>query len=298
MLETIVESGCDIIMRVPNSSKEDWFRFLLNRIEEENIVCIFSTKRMCRTFYANCGNERNSILYLKNRNVKLKGKSTILICTPERLDSSLRFSSSYTWLTDFDCIMFYDLDLLLNESRANKLEADIIRTSRLNPYLRKIAFSTRIKNIDHLSVWTKSCVTDYTGSGEAEYVSRFFDEENVLTQSLIEIVSSSSRTKKELESFFKSSFAYFQGNAIPTLSDILSRLLDHGLIMKEKNYYPTSLGKLCAGLYLPLTYQCKIISMLKNGKSPSTVKRALEKDGINHHWAYHTIDVVSRLIGV
>lgn len=298
MLETIVESGCDIIMRVPNSSKEDWFRFLLNRIEEENIICIFSTKRMCRTFYANSGNDRNRIFYSKNRNVKLEEKGSLLICTPERLDSSLRFSSSYTWFTDFDCIMFYDLDLLLNESRANKLEADIIRASRLNPYLRKIAFSTIIKNIDHLSVWTKSCVIDYTGSGEAEYMSRFFDEENALTQSLIEIVSSSSRTKKELESFFKSSFAYFQGNATPALSDILSRLLDYGLIMKEKNYYPTSLGKLCAGLYLPLTYQCKIISMVRNGKSPSTVKRALAKARVNHHWTYHAVDVISRLIGV
>jgi len=302
MFDTLFKSRCNVLIRVAEDSKENKFRFVVNRVggTDRNLICVFATREKCKAVYngLKVKNKKN-ILYSRKQKVTLSDGGNLLICTPERLDISLRFYPSHNWLNEFDTIIFYDLDLLLNQVRANILEADIIRISRLNPYVRKILITTAIKNVEYLSIWTKSCLIDYTQNGNEEYDSQFFDEENALTQSLLEIISSGSRTEKELKSFFESSYAHFQGKKIPRLPSILSKLRDYGLILKERNYYPTSLGKLCAGLYLPLTSQLKIISNLKQGKSPEILIKQTKKGDLYHYkWICRAINSISKMVGV
>lgn len=301
LFETILNSRCNLIIRVHENSKEDKFLYIFDHLDrvDTNVICVFSRLEKCRTTYESLKTNKRKILYLKNKKVTLSELGNLLICTPERLDATLAFYPSHNWLSEFDCALFYDSDLLLNSVRGNILEADMIRLSRFNPFVRKVLTFSSVKNVEHLAVWTKSCLIDYTKEGKEEYDSSFLEEEDVVTQSLIEIVSSSSRTLSELRSFFELSFAYFQGKEIPSLDRILSKLIDYNLILKAKNYYPTSLGKMCVGLRLPITHQLWVISELKQGVSPQTLKRNVPKSDVYfYNWMCHGIDSISKLIGV
>lgn len=288
-------------MRVHEKLKENKFLYIFKHLDQvdKNLICVFSMSEKCRAMYDFLKTNKKKILYLKNQKVTLSELGNLLICTPERLDATLAFYPSHNWLSEFDCSLFYDSDLLLNSVRSNILEANIIRLSRFNPFVRKILIFSSVKNLEHIAAWTKSCLIDYTEEGKEEYSSKFLEEENVIVQSLIEIVSSGSRTLSELRSFFKSSFAYFQGKKIPSLDRTLSKLIDYNLILKEKNYYPTSLGKMCVGLRLPIAQQLWVISELKRGVSPQALKKKVAKnDAYFYNWMCHGIDSIFKLIGV
>jgi replicative superfamily II helicase len=285
---------------VPETIKHEKFLLIFRLLEEvsSNILCVFSTSEKCRIMYENLPTSKEKILYPSKQKITQTIENVIVICTPERLEKVLAFYSTHNWLSEFDSVIFYDSDLLLNDVRGNTLEADIIRISRFNPYIRKIMLLTKIKNVEDLAIWTKSCFIDFNSDCAMKYVSKFFERNNVLLQSLIEIVSSSSRTYSELKSFFKSSFAYFQGQVTPSLEKILSQLIKHGLIMKEKNYYPTSLGKVCVGLRIPLEYQLEIISEIKRGVTPRILKKKIRvNDPYLYHWICYGIDCIYKLIG-
>jgi len=285
---------------MPKKLKQTIFCQILHSLEkvDKNIICVFSTLEECKQMFTFLKTNKRKVLYTKNQKFKLSERGNFLICTPERFDATLAFYPFHNWLSEFDSVIFYDSDLLLNSERSNILEADIIRVSRFNPFVRKILIFCDVENVESLAVWTKSCLIDYVGKGKEEYKSKFLEEENVLTQSLIEIVSSGSRTLNELRSFFERSFSYFQGNSIPSLRHILSKLIDHNLILKRENYYPTSLGKLCVGLRLPIVLQIKIISELRRGVSPQTLKKTIVRHcKYSYKWICDAIDSISRLIG-
>ena len=300
MIDTVLGSGYNLILRVPIVLKDKMFYSIINYFNKEisNLICIFSTRNKCKTMYNNLQTNKDKIIYIKKRKITLSDSGNLLICTPERLDATLTFSSAHSWLNEFSVVIFYDFDLLLNDVRGNTLEACVIRISRFNPFIQKIFISTDIKNIEHLTIWTKSYLIDFLKKGKKEYDSKFLEEENVLTQSLIEIVSSNSRTLNDLKNFFKSSFAYFQGKKIPSLQNILSTLINNGLIIKRKNYYPTPLGKICAGLRIPIKLQLRFIFELKKGTPPKVLIEKISKDNVNfYNWVCHGIESISKLIG-
>ncbi len=241
---------------------------------------------------------KNEILGKNQKEVSLL-EEYLIITNPERLDKKIRFYPSNRWLGEVKTIIFYDFDLLLNETRGNKIESILLRARRLNPYIRLISLTERITNIEEISVWCKFCFFDLSGGGEEKFVSNFYREENVLEQTLAEIVSSSSRNIRELKSFFKSSFAHFQGEDLPNIEKYVRKLVEQKLIIiKENRFYPTGLGKICAGMYFPLKFQLKVISDLNSGKSISEIKeRAKKEDFGNLPWRHSVIDKIANYLG-
>jgi hypothetical protein len=296
----VTNSRFNLILRAPETIKYKNFLLTFKLLEkmDSNILCVFSTIERCRIMYDNLPTSKKKILYHSSKQKIRSTSGNVVICTPERLEKILTFYPTHNWLSEFDSVIFYDSDLLLNNVRSNTLEADILRVSRFNPYIRKIMIVTDIKNVEDLAIWTKSCFIDFNPNGTTEYVSKFFERKNILLQSLIEIVSSSSRTYGELKSFLKSSFAYFQGQNMPSLERVLSQLIDYGLIIKKKNYYPTSLGKVCVGLHIPIEYQLEIISEIKRGVPPKNLKKKIRiNDPHLYHWICYGIDCIYKLIG-
>jgi helicase len=78
----------------------------------------------------------------------------LLIMTPERLDACTRhWRSHWNWLPEVDLVVVDELHLLGEHGRGARLEGALLRTRRLNPFLRMLGLSATLGNRSELATW-------------------------------------------------------------------------------------------------------------------------------------------------
>jgi helicase len=82
-------------------------------------------------------------------------KSRIMIMTTESLDAKTRSKSHWNWLREVECIVIDEAHMLGIERRGSKLEAFMMRITKINPSIRIILLSATMTNSLEMAKWVK-----------------------------------------------------------------------------------------------------------------------------------------------
>ncbi|MFC1837208.1 DEAD/DEAH box helicase [Thermodesulfobacteriota bacterium] len=163
----ILLSGFNCVLQMPTGSGKTWLaEHTISKITQKGQRVIYLTPlraiaeelflRWKEKFSSPVGIFTGDYISNSSKPPTPFSKASVLIMTPERLDSCTRsWRSHWSWITETDLIVVDEIHLLSDPNRGPRLEGTLLRLMRLNPFLRILGLSATIGNLTELTDWLK-----------------------------------------------------------------------------------------------------------------------------------------------